>query len=300
MSTRRERQGIALGALGVLLFSMSLPATKAAAEGFDPILTGIGRAVVAALLAGTYLLVTRAPRPDRESLRRLLIASAGVVIGFPLLVAIALEEVDSAHGAVVVGLAPAATAVAATLRAGERPSLAFWLAAAAGVLAVLAFALTRGAGGVEAADLLLLAAVAAVGIGYAEGAVVARELGGTATISWAVVLALPLTLVLTVGRLALGGAVEDPDLGAWLGLAWVSVVSMFLGFIPWYAGLARGGVAKVGQLQLLQGPLTFIWAVLLLSETVDAATLAAGFAVVVAAGATQRTQVRAAPARSPA
>ena len=137
-----------LGSLGIIGFSFSLPATRLAVADFDPWLVAFGRATVAAALAAVYLLVTRAPRPTREQARSLAIVGAGVIVGFPLLTSLALEVQTAAHGAVVIAILPAATAVAAVRRAHEHPSRAFWLAASAGLVAVLAFVVSQGVGGI--------------------------------------------------------------------------------------------------------------------------------------------------------
>jgi drug/metabolite transporter (DMT)-like permease len=94
-----------------------------------------------------------------------------VVVGFPLFTSLALMTQTAAHGAVVISVLPAVTAVFAVLRGGERPRPMFWAASAAGLVAVLAFLAFSGAmsGSVEPADLFLLAAVALCGLGYAEG-----------------------------------------------------------------------------------------------------------------------------------
>lgn len=283
------------GGLGVLAFSLTLPATRAALPAFGPITVGIGRAVPAAALAAVALLLVRAARPARVPLptgaqcRRLLLVSAGAVIGFPVLTALALRGVGAAHGAVLIGLLPAATAVAAVLRAGERPRPAFWLTAGAGAGAVLAFAAVRGAGAPRPADLLLLGAVACAAVAYAEGGALARELPGWQVISWALLLALPAVLPIAVLGVALHPP-ATPAPAAWAGLAYVSAVSMFAGFVAWYRGLALGGVARIGQLQLAQPVLTVGWSALLLGEAVDAATVVAALVVLVLTAATQRSR----------
>jgi drug/metabolite transporter (DMT)-like permease len=280
---------VLLGFLGVLGFSGSLPATRVAVEELDASFVGLGRAVVAAVLGGLLLLVLRQPRPQRSQLGRLALVALGVVIGFPLFTAFALRELSSAHGAVIVGLLPAATAAMAVLRGGERPSRAFWLASGLGLVAVLAFAATQGAGLPTAADGLVLVAVAFGALGYAEGGALSRELGGWQTICWALVLSMPV-----VAPLALAAAVTG-DLsggaGAWAGFAYVSLVSMFLGFFAWYAGLARGGVAKIGQVQLAQPVLTLAVAAALLGEHVGVTTVIAALAVLASVAAIQRTRV---------
>lgn len=277
--------GLAWGFLGVLAFSLTLPATRAAVPELGGTLVGLGRALVAAALAGGLLLARRERPPPRRHWPGLAIVALGVVVGFPLCSALALRQVPAVHGAVVVGLLPAATAIMAVLRAGERPPAAFWLASAAGVGAVLVFAAAQGAGRPQAADGLLLAAVGLGALGYAEGGRLARELGGWRVICWALLLAAPLLappvlLVIDRDGLAAGPA-------AWLGFAYVSLVSMFLGFFAWYRGLALGGVARVGQIQLVQPVLTLGWAALLLGERVDGRTLLASLLVIGSVGLTR-------------
>ncbi|GAA4672512.1 DMT family transporter [Phytohabitans rumicis] len=288
--TADRATGLALGGLGVLAFSMSLPATRVAVQQLDPWFVAFGRAVGAAALAWAYVRFTGAPRPTRDQWRRLSVVALGVVVGFPLFTSLALTTQTSAHGAVVIAVLPAITAVLAVLRAGERPPALFWVASAGGLVAVLAFLGTSGAvrGALSTADLFLLAAVVLCGLGYAEGGVLARELGGARTICWALLLALPVTAPITVAA-----AVVDPphaDAGAWAGFGYVTAVSMFLGFFAWYAGLARGGIARVGQVQLAQPVLTLLWSALLLGETVTPASIAAALVVLACVVLIQRTR----------
>lgn len=282
--------GLLLGSLGVLAFSFSYPATRLAVVDLDPLLVSFGRAAVAGLLAVLYLVGVRAPRPTIAQWRSLVIVAASVVIVFPTLTGIALQAKTSAHVAVVTALMPAATAVAAVLRAGERPSRVFWAAAAGGAVAVIAFAFIQGAGGLDADDILLLVAVAIIGIGYAEGGALSRSLGGARTICWALLLSLPVTIpvsLMVAGRSELGSV--QPS--AWLGFLYVSLFSMFLGFFAWYGGLARGGVARIGQVQLAQPLLTLVFAVLVLGETITPATVLTAVVVLACVVITQRARV---------
>lgn len=282
--------GLVWGAVGVLAFSVSLPATRLAVTGgLSGDFVGIGRAVVAGLLALVTLALMRQRLPPIRLLPRLAIVTVGVVLGFPWLTALALVRVPASHGIVVVGLLPAATAVMAVLRSGERPSLRFWLAALAGLACVLAFAGAQGAGGLELADGLLLAAVVLCGLGYAEGGALARELGGVQVICLALVLALPLTAALTLARLDWASLARVTP-AAWAGFAYVSVISMFAGFFAWYRGLALGGVARVGQLQLAQPVLSLLWAWLLLGEAVTLSMVITALAVLACVVATQRAR----------
>lgn len=289
VTSATEPTGLALAALGVVGFSLTLPATRVAVADLDPFLVAFGRALVAAGLAAAFLRATRLPWPSRAQARRLLLVVIGVVVGFPLFTSLALITETSSHGAIVVGVLPAATAIWAVVRAGERPSAGFWLAAAAGLCAVLAFAIVQGARGLEAGDLFLLAAVALGGLGYAEGGAVSRELGGSRTICWALLLALPAVVPIVIVAIAAGGLRASVE--AWAAFSYLSVVSMLLGFFAWYAGLARGGVARASQVQLAQPLLTLGWSVLLLGEQVHPAAVPAALAVLASVAATQRARV---------
>ncbi|MGO9974020.1 MAG: DMT family transporter [Solirubrobacteraceae bacterium] len=283
--------GLLLGAIGVLVFSFSLPATKLALRGFDPWLVAFGRATVASVLAAALMRRRRVPAPSPEQLRRLLIVAGGVVIGFPTLTSLALQSSGSAHGAVVIAILPIVTAVFAVARGGEPPGRTFWAAALAGMAIIGAFAVSQAHGGLTGADALELAAVLACGLGYAEGGALARELGGARTICWALVASAPLTGAAAVAALCLGPA-PAPGAVSLFGLAYVSIGSMLLGFFAWYAGLARGGIARIGQVQLAQPLFTVAWSALVLGERVTPAVLLAAVGVLAAVSASQRARIR--------
>jgi drug/metabolite transporter (DMT)-like permease len=274
----RDREGLLLGLLGVLAFSMSLPATRLAVPGFGPVIVSLGRADVAALIAGTVLFLRHEAFPGRQYLRSLLTIGGGVVIGFPLLTSYALQRVPASHGAVVIALLPAATAVCAVLLAGERPPRAFWGAVVFGMITVLAFAAIQGAGRPHREDALLLGAVVLAGIGYAEGGRLSRDLGGWRVISWALVVTAPFLLPFVLIDAAQRSF--DPKLSAWFGLGYVCVVSMYLGFLAWYKGLALGGIARVSQIQLAQPVLSLVWAWFFLNESIGWEEIGAGLLVI--------------------
>ncbi len=288
---RSEAVGLVFGFLGVLIFSMSLPATREAVESFGAWTVSFGRAVLAAGCAAGVLTITRAPRPERRHLKSLLIVGAGVIIGFPLFTGLALETSTASRGAIVIGVLPAATALVATLRHGERPSWQFWIAACGGLVTVVVFSVSTGANGRPGlADVFFLLAVASAAAGYAEGAALTKEFGGWQTISWALIVALPLTLPVATVALAMHG-VEQPQLSNWAGLAYVSLFSMYLGFFAWYTGLNIGGVARVSQVQLLQPMLTLVWAALLLHEAITAAGVVTAGLVLAFVAASKRAAI---------
>ena len=289
LSQNAESRGLLYGFIGVACFSLTLPATRTAVAALDPTFVGLGRAVVAAVPAGLLLLATRQRFPARRYWRSLLVVVAGVIVGFPLLSALALGQLPAAHGAIVTGLLPLSSAIAGALRAGDRPSRAFWLASLAGSGVVVAFAILSGGGAPQAADLLLLVAVAAAGMGYAEGARLARELGAWQVICWALVIAAPL-LLLPVALAAWQHGLAAPP-SAWLGFAYVSLISQFLAFFAWYHGLAIGGVARVGQLQLFQPFMTIAASALLLGESITPLMLAAAVLVFAAVALGRRAAI---------
>ncbi|WP_311259873.1 DMT family transporter [Microbacterium sp. WCS2018Hpa-9] len=286
-----SRAGLWWGLLGVTAFSFTLPFTRIAVGGLSPLFIGSGRAVVAAALAALALAATRQHPPTRAQWWRLAIVAGGVVAGFPLLTSFAMTSAPASHGAVVIGLLPAATAVMVVLRTRERPGRAFWCFAAVGAAAAVVFASLQngGLGKLHWADLLLFGAVLAAAIGYAEGGLLAREIGSWQTVSWALVLAAPLMLVLT-----LASAVTDPPTASpvqWLAFAYLAVVSMFLGFFAWYRGLAIGPMAPVSQIQLLQPVMSIAWAALLLHEHIGWPTALGGIAVILCAALAVRTRL---------
>ncbi|WP_142846163.1 DMT family transporter [Telmatospirillum sp. J64-1] len=280
----RKLDGWGSGLLGVIIFSGSLPATRVAVGDFSPLFLTSARAAIAALLGAAFLALLRQAKPARKDLGALVMVALGVVIGFPLLTALALQHITSARALVFIGLLPLATALFAVLRGGERPKPAFWPFALLGAMAVAGYALSGGAPAAPTGDLLMVAAILLCGLGYAEGATLSRRLGGWQVISWALLLALPIMAVVALATLPESwGRIGVP---AWLGLAYVSIFSMLIGFVFWYRGLALGGIAGVGQLQLLQPFFGLTLAGLLLREPIAWTMVAAtGLVVLCVAGA---------------
>jgi drug/metabolite transporter (DMT)-like permease len=266
------------GFLGVLIFSGSLPATRAAVMDFDPVFLTVARATIAALLGVVLLLAAREKLPERRDVPSLIVVAIGVIVGYPLLTALALQHITSAHSIVFVGLLPLATAIFGVVRGGERPRPAFWLFSFVGSALVVGYAAGQGLSASPTGDMLMLAAIVVCGLGYAEGAKLSRKLGGWQVICWALALSLPLMLMLSITLAPPSfGNVSTP---AWFGLGYVSLFSMLIGFVFWYRGLAQGGIAAVGQLQLLQPFFGLALAATLLGEQVSVGMLAVTLAVV--------------------
>ncbi|MDB5763352.1 MAG: hypothetical protein JWQ21_2347 [Herminiimonas sp.] len=279
-----------LGAIGVAIFSLTLPFTRMAVAELNPVLVALGRAVVAAVGSALLLWWIDAPRPAGRQWKALAIIALGVVIGFPVFSSVAMRYVPASHGAIVLGILPLATALFGALRFGERPSIGFWIAAVVGSAIVVGFAVGQGDGALHAADLALFAAVIAAAMGYAEGGRLSQTMGGLQVISWALILSMPLLLPLTVWLGWHYGVEASPR--AWVGFAYVSLFSMFIGFFFWYKGLALGGIARVGQVQLLQPFLTLIGAALIVGEALEARNILFAVAIIAVVAIGRRMAIK--------
>ncbi|MDE2611819.1 MAG: DMT family transporter [Burkholderiales bacterium] len=280
---RDAARGFALGALGMVIFALTLPMTRmavgdAAAPQLPPSFVTAGRGALAGILAAAYLLAVRARRPQGGQWRLLALSALGTVLGFPLFIALALRHVEAVHAAVVTGVIPLATAVAAALGLRHRAPPAFWLCATLGCALVVAYAFVAGGGRPVPADGLLALAVASAAVGYVAGAQLATRMPAEHVISWVLVLSLPLTLPAMAATWPSGLA--QVGAAAWAGFAYVTLFSMWLGFFAWYRGLALGGVLRVSQVQLLQPFVALLAAVPLLGERAEPTTLVFALAVV--------------------
>ncbi|MFD2468842.1 DMT family transporter [Amycolatopsis silviterrae] len=286
------RTGLWWGLLGVVAFSFTMPFTRVAVEndGFSAMFIGAARAVVAAVLATVALIVTKQRLPRGAQWFRLAVVAGGVVIGFPVLTSYALTTASASHGAVVIALLPAATAVVAVLRTRERPPATFWVLAVVGAAAAIGFAVLQGGGlsGVQWSDALFFGAVLAAAVGYAEGGLLARELGAWQTVSWALVVASPLMVALTV--MSMASHPPHATVGEWAAFAYLAVVSMYLGFFAWYRGLGLGPMTQVSQVQLVQPVLSLAWAAVFLGEQLTWQTILGGVAVIACAGSAVRVR----------
>jgi len=276
--SRKEKMGILLGLLGVICFSLTLPATSVAVEYFGATFVGLGRGVIAAILVAIILIVKKVKLPTARQFKSLLIVSLGAVLGFPLLTSWAMTSLPVSHGAIELALLPLATAGFAMMRAGEIPSRKFWLSSIAGALAVIIYAIYLGLGQLHIADFALLATVVILGLSYAEGGMLAQELGSWQVIAWAIIMAAPFLIIPVY--LNVSGEMLHAPLKAWISFLYLAIVSQFLAYVAWYGGMAMGGISRVSQIQYLQPFLMIIFAALFLHESITVFTIVIAIAVV--------------------
>jgi drug/metabolite transporter (DMT)-like permease len=293
MTSSRERLGLLLGFIGMVIFGGTLPATRLAVSEIDPIALTALRTAIAGLCSLALLVVLRRKPPPRELWPQLVIAMLCVAVLFPLLMSMGMQRVDASHGGVVLGILPIATALVAVAITHERPGPLFWLASLAGAALVIAFSLRQGGGVFSTGDLLLFAAVAVSAIGYAFSGRMTSKMPGWEVISWVLVIALPLSIPAAV--LTMPADVSAIALKPWLGLLYVALFSQWIGFFAWNAGLAMGGIARVSQVQLLQPFVTFALASFFNGETITPQIVLFAAAVVATVAISTRTRARPVP-----
>ena len=285
-----ETKGMLLGFIGVLMFSLTLPFTRIAVAELSPYFVTFGRSSLGGICAVLLFIFTRPKLPTPSQLIRLSVMALGVVYGFPLFVSLAMTTLPSAHGGIVLGVLPLVTAVVGALRFRERPSLAFWITAVLGSVLVVTYAYLNGSGGLASEDGLLFFAVLSAAVGYSEGGKLSEEMSSVEVISWALVLTLPINLLLAYQYLDFEiSSVSTPALVSFI---YVGVISMYVGFFFWYRGIALGGMARVGQVQLLQPFLTLLGAYALLDEHITAMNVVFALCVVTVVVLGKRTRAK--------
>ncbi|MDB6175343.1 MAG: hypothetical protein JWL59_4654 [Chthoniobacteraceae bacterium] len=255
------------GLLAVFLFSLTMPMMRLAEADFQPAVVGVGRLAIGAPLAALVLVFLGWPRMGKGQVARLFFVTACLGFGFAFLLALALREVPSYHAAIVTGSIPLFTALMAAWRGGRRQTPGFWCAALAGSMLVAGYGIAKSGWILTSADLMLLLAAAACGIGYAEGAKLGAEIGQSRLACLMPIAAAPFAVALCWNKLPADWS--HIAVSSWVGLLYNAWVSAFGAFFFWYAALHRGGTARVGQLQLMQPFFTLSVSAIFLHEAVS-------------------------------
>lgn len=275
-----ESKGMFLGLVGVVSFGLTLPATRFIIPYFEPVFIGLGRAVIASFVAALLLIATKQTRPSKNQFYQLLGVASGVVVGFPILSAWAMQTVPASHGGVVLGVLPLATAIVGSVVSNEKPSVAFWICGIVGSAVVIAYSLLQGVGEFQTGDFFLLGAIVSAATGYALGGKLSKEIGGWQVICWALVISFPFIIV-PAWLEAPQDAVGSLPLNVILSFLYLALVSQLFGFFFWNKGLALGGIARVSQTQLLQPIVTLVASALLINETINVQTIVFATLVIV-------------------
>ena len=280
--SRVQKNGLAFAFLGVFLFSASLPMTKLALRGYDPLFTAFARPLIALTVALPLMARAGALTLPRTLWRPVLFTTLGAVFGWPILIALALQRSTSAHIAVIAAVMPLATALIAVIKYRRHPGPAFWIASTLGTILLVLFALSRGGAKGEngIADILTILAVIASAICYVEGAGLTQYMPGWQVISWVVIVGSPVSLVGAITVWAHTHHHYSFHAEALAGLLGIGFSSMYLGFFAWYRGLKDLGVAHGSQVQQLQAIMTLGWSALFLHERITLGTVLAALGIV--------------------
>ena len=273
------RKGMLLGFIGVICFSLTLPATRTAVPYFGATIVGLSRVVIAAIIVGIIFIKKQEKLPTKNQLKSLWIVAIGTVLAFPLLSTFAMKSLPVSHGAIEVALLPLATAGFAMWRGGERLSKRYWISSSISTITVILYAFYLGLGQLQMADIALIAAVLILGLSYAEGGKLSKEFGSWKVIAWANLIGAPFFIIPV--ELSISSDMLQAPIEAWISLFYLAIVSQFLAYIAWYGGMSLGGIAKVGQLQYLQPFLMIGFSVLFLGESITWLTIVLAFIVVI-------------------
>ncbi|WP_144553220.1 DMT family transporter [Bacillus sp. X1(2014)] len=273
------KRGMLLGFIGIVSFSLTLPATSIAVPYFGGTIVGLGRTVIAAIIVSIIFIIKKESVPNKKQLKSLGIVAVGAVLAFPLLTTFAMKSLPVSHGAIELALLPLATAGFALWRGGERPSKRYWIASIIGSIIVLLYAVYLGLGQLQNGDVALIIAVLVLGLSYAEGGKLSKELGSWQVIAWAILIGAPF-FIIPVG-LSISVDMLQAPIEAWISLFYLSVVSQFLAYVAWYGGMSLGGIARVGQIQYLQPFLMIGFSVFFLGESITWLTIVLASVVVI-------------------
>lgn len=273
------KRGMLIGFIGIVCFSLTLPATSIAVPYFGETIVGLGRTVIAAIIVSIIFIIKKESLPNKKQLKSLGIVAVGAVLAFPLLTTFAMKSLPVSHGAIELALLPLATAGFAMWRGGERPSKRYWIASIIGAIAVLLYAVYLGLGQLQNGDVALIVAVLILGLSYAEGGNLSKELGSWQVTAWAILIGAPF-FIIPVG-LSISVNMLQAPYEAWISLFYLAVVSQFLAYVAWYGGMSLGGIARVGQIQYLQPFLMIGFSVLFLGESITWLTIVLAIVVVI-------------------
>jgi len=275
--------------IAVLMFSMTFVAVVLGSRGFDPIVMSLGRVILLVPAAVVTLRLQKLSLlPARKDLGLIAIVAAGVIVAYPLLSTYALASLSVGASGIINSLTPIIASVFALAIGHKQPKRAFWWAAAAGTVATILFALSKDGHltSTPLAVLALFAGVVAAAVGNVSGATLSSRQKSYNVISWAILLAAPVTLGATavdlifsanhgLSQATINAGFVAPE--AWFGFAYAALISSFGAHFFWLAGLDRVGVVRGSQLMLGQAPVTLIWGILLLGQYPSLLTwLAAG------------------------
>ncbi len=268
MAIKKNSYAFILGTVSVLAFSLTLPLTKYLVAYQSIFEVGLLRGLIAAIFAAFILLFFAKKTPNKTQIKKLIVVSMTIVLGFPLLIALSMSHLSPGYGAVILACLPIMTAIFGSILGHEKPKLAFWFLSCLGISLVMGYSFFNtlpqkfGIG-----DVILFCSAICAGLGYAQGGLLAKEIQGWEVICWALLIALPALLFFSILNFNFENffTLGYPQ---WLAIFYLGIVNSLFGFFIWYEALALGGVEKVGQTQLLQPLFTYFFSILFFQDSV--------------------------------
>ena len=262
-------------------------------ESFDPITMSFGRVIPGAILAVFALKSAKQPLlPPREAFPAIFGVTAGIVIGFPLLSTLALQNIHPADAGVMVAVSPIVTSIAAIFIGHKKPRKLFWLAAALGSLSAATLAYLRGGsefgGGIFWGYILMATAMVLASLGHLTGNYLAGKYKSFHVLCWAVIISIPIQLPGAIINWTINPITTMPTASAVFGFLYVSLFSIIIGNYMLNHGFYLIGLVKGSQLQLIQPIVTMILAIVVLHQTVAPITWIAAFAILASVAWSQR------------
>ncbi|MEY4343306.1 MAG: hypothetical protein RL736_1104 [Pseudomonadota bacterium] len=271
-----ENKGFILGFVGILIFSVTSPATKLALgisnDQMSPEFVTFGRVTLAGSLSLLYLIIFKKKIPKLKYFLNFSVIALAITIGFPLFLSLGLVHSTSIHSGVILAFLPLVTAIFASFYFKYKASFGFWVCALVGCLLIVIYTILHAqnikeATSVSYSDILFFIAVISASIGYNVGAKLTKIMSSIDVISWVLASAMYFPK-------------NEIHLSAWLGFVYVSLFSQWIGFFAWYKGLEIGGAVRVSQIQLLMPFFTFAFSIILLGETLDFLSIAFSLAII--------------------
>ncbi len=267
--------------------------TKVAAQEMDGLLVGILRVVFCLPVVAVMLAGRRRPVPRSWPLwRALTLVGLSSFIGFPVLFSLGQSMTTASHGGLILASAPILTGIVAALWHRKLPGLAWVAGAILGFAGVATLILIRAEGMPTDArpslvgDLIVLAGVLSVAVGYVSGAQLSKTLGPATVTFWANLVASLLILPWAIWWLA------AIDLGAvswdtWTGIVYLAAFAQVINFVLWYWAMEKGGIARIAAFQFVQPVITLILAVIFLGELMTLPLLASAALILAGVGLCQ-------------
>ena len=255
-------------------------ATKFAVLQIDPLLVGLLRTVLGAMVALPLVLMLRIPLPrKRRHIVLLVLSGSCAFIGFPVIFGIGQSLTSTVHSGLIYAAIPILVGVFASMIERRVPARSWWMGGAIAFAGEAFLIVSRGGAEVSGAtlvgDALVLASMIVLSLGYVIGARLTQEGYGTwGTTFWGLV-AGGIMLAPFVPMAATGTGWEEAGAAAWGGVAFLAMGSSILAYVCLYWSFGKGGIPKTGMLCCLAPVITGVLAVLMLGETLTAPLLMA-------------------------